>query len=212
MIRRGFSKFVAATMVATFVACAGVNLVGDNLNLTKVVHASEQSSVRLSSVKFNVRFTRVDWKTGHNGFINLTAQQTLKNWVLEFDYDGEITSAGNCDIERDGDHYRITPKHWNTTLIRNKELKLDYLGKKSNGATGITNVVLYDDENGLVEVKQWKLKEHYNVGDVVEYKGKFYKCRQEHTVDAPNWYPSINTAALWSVDRTIKAYNVDVSK
>lgn len=206
MKRNIISKAIAKIMVATLVTVSGINLMGDKANFTTVAYAATQSKL-----DFSVKVTRTDWGTGHNGFISLTAKEMLKNWTLEFDYAGEITSSGNCNIYKDGDHYKITPKNWNTILMKDRELKLDYLGKKSNKAIAITNITLYDNQHMPVKINDWKLKNHYKVGDIVEHKGKFYKCRLEHTADAFNWSPDF-MSALWIVDRSVKSYDVNISK
>ncbi|MEH2365499.1 carbohydrate-binding protein [Nostoc sp.] len=42
----------------------------------------------------------------------------------------------------------------------------------------------------------WNINKHYNVGDLVTYNSKQYKCLQEHDSVDPNWTPP-NTPALW---------------
>ncbi len=43
---------------------------------------------------------------------------------------------------------------------------------------------------------QWKEGVFYNAGDVVEYNGAYFMCRQAHTSQS-NWAPSVHTLALW---------------
>jgi hypothetical protein len=45
-------------------------------------------------------------------------------------------------------------------------------------------------------VQAWGVGVHYNVGDVVSFKGAFFQCRQAHTT-VDGWFPDI-VPALWN--------------
>lgn len=54
----------------------------------------------------------------------------------------------------------------------------------------------------------WETDKAYKVGDRVEWDGKLWKCRQEHT-SQENWKPSIKTASLWEVINVENAGTLD---
>lgn len=43
---------------------------------------------------------------------------------------------------------------------------------------------------------QWKEGVYYNKGDIVEYNGEYFECRQPHPSQA-DWYPYSGTLSLW---------------
>lgn len=180
--------------------------------IINLVESRENVASSFSSIDFSMKMTKTDWGSGHNGFMYITPNQTISNWVLEFDYDGMITQSGNVNVRRDGNHYTITPKDWNSKIKANTRFGFDYLGKSSNKATQIKNVVLYNNtEFKLKAVESWKLGEKYVIGDSVAYEGSIYRCVTAHTVHAQNWHP-INTPALWKKSIEYKSKNVVINK
>ena len=43
---------------------------------------------------------------------------------------------------------------------------------------------------------EWKVGHAYKVGDIINYNGKLYRCRTQHTSQS-DWSPSIYTLSLW---------------
>lgn len=180
--------------------------------VVNLVELRENATYKFSSIDFSMNMTKTDWGSGHNGFMYITPTQSISNWVLEFDYEGIITKSGNVNIRRDGNHYTITPKHWNSRMKSNARFGFDYLGKTSNKSTQISNVILYNDTDfKLKAVEAWKLGGKYAVGDSVTYEGFIYRCITAHTVHAQNWHP-INTPALWKKSIEYKSKNVVINK
>lgn len=86
-----------------------------------------------------------DWGSGFGGDIALTntTGANISSWVLEFDFDGEITSIWNAAIvSHTGDHYVIKPAPWNAELAAGATVSFGFNGARSSSTVVPTNYVL----------------------------------------------------------------------
>ncbi|MBH5318578.1 hypothetical protein I6N90_12305 [Paenibacillus sp. GSMTC-2017] len=135
-----------------------------------------------------------------------TAGSTIKSWVLEFDFAGQIKSvAGAVVTEQTGNRYKLkgTTK---TDLVSGETLNLK-IESALNGAktASFRNITLRPE----TAASKWVLGASYKVNDVVEHKGKYYRAIQAHQVHVSNWTPD-QTPALWS-SAAIEGYNFSTS-
>ncbi|WP_444921837.1 cellulase family glycosylhydrolase [Microbulbifer sp. CnH-101-G] len=103
---------------------------------------SENDNVDLVSGS-SVGFSKAsDWGTGFNGSftINNTGSSDIEDWVLEFDFDGQINSFWTAQIvSHSGNHYMVKPHDWNSTVNAGKSLDL---GFTATGGQTVTNITL----------------------------------------------------------------------
>lgn len=162
-----------------------------------------------------------------NGFIKLqnTSGQVIRNWTFEFETDTRIQKMENVIykevlLENGTYKYIVKPASWMTwvenqtwthkyAVLPNQTISLKIYGDNKSNISGLQlkNCILYDAFKAPIKVEEWKVKGIYNTGDVVFYKDQVYKCRQGHTVHAPNWTP-VSAPALWSKTaiKTINTY------
>ena len=111
--------------------CLNVMYVGDTgaaLKVTKVMII--QSPIK-GEITFNGK-----WQDGSNGELILTniSSETLHNWIVSFEYAGEITTIWNATIEsHEGNRYVIKNLGWNQDLIAGASVKIGFVaaGKES---------------------------------------------------------------------------------
>ena len=69
---------------------------------------------------FNITFNLMDsWTNGYNAVIKIenTSDTNIENWILVFDYDGEISNIWNANIiSREGTTYTIKNAEWNQDI------------------------------------------------------------------------------------------------
>jgi GH18 family chitinase len=102
-------------------------------------------------VNFNVA---EQWESGHTADLTITNDEgkSFTNWQLEFDYDGNVNSFWNANVESNGNgHYVVTPPSWDNTLDPGESLGV---GIVANGQAGDLRNVAFNgisDESGSSE-------------------------------------------------------------
>lgn len=90
----------------------------------------------ISSVACAIDFKQVDaWQDGLKGEINIhnTTDETIEDWVLVFDFEGEIESFWSADIiSHEDNHYMIKNKGHNASISPNQTLTLGFVAKVEN--------------------------------------------------------------------------------
>ncbi|GKU77853.1 carbohydrate-binding protein [Paenibacillus sp. L3-i20] len=141
-----------------------------------------------------------------NNYTDSSNGNTIKSWVLEFDFAGQIKSvAGAVVTKQTGNRYKL--KGTNKTDLANGEtlhLKIESTLNGAKSAT-INNITLRPE----ISASKWVLWDTYKVDDVVEHKGKFYRAIQAHQTHVANWTPD-QTPALWN-KVNIEGYNFSTS-
>jgi len=82
------------------------------------------------SVPASVDFTVIsDWGTGFTGEITITnlSNQTVNNWILEFDYDQNISSLWNGVITTYGSHYTVKHPSWSSNIGTNSSVTFGFV-------------------------------------------------------------------------------------
>lgn len=99
-----------------------------------------------------------DWQFGFTATINIGAKsdRTIEDWILEFDYNREITSVWNAVIEsHEGNHYVIRNVGYNADISNGQDV---YFGFQGTGGTSLEepqnyNLYSYAYNNKIVEEK-----------------------------------------------------------
>lgn len=134
----------------------------DNVAITEPVDVTLVSKTVPTTVEdFHTGFViESDWQTGCTGYIEITndAEKELTDWILEFDFDYEITGIWNADIvEHQENHYAIGCKDYNATLASGASLQIGFQATPGNIEVGPYNCVLYgygDDMESSTEEQE----------------------------------------------------------
>ncbi|MFM7149243.1 MAG: cellulose binding domain-containing protein, partial [Gemmataceae bacterium] len=92
-----------------------------------------------------------DWGSGFSGSITIKNSKTveMKDWKLEFDFAGTISSIWNARIvNQSGSHFVISPESWNSSIAAGKTVTFGFVGSPGNGAQSPTNYVLLSNSGG----------------------------------------------------------------
>ncbi|MBE5865348.1 MAG: VWA domain-containing protein [Lachnospiraceae bacterium] len=96
-----------------------------------------------------------DWGTGFYGSISITnnTDTAIEDWVLEFDFDREITEIWNGVIEEhEGNHYVVRNAEYNSTIAPSRSVSIGIKGCEFVGMTEPENYLLrqigYGTEDG----------------------------------------------------------------
>jgi GH18 family chitinase len=125
-----------------------------NLNIESLENRSLLAAHPLADapdVNFNVA---EQWESGHTADLTITNDEgkSFTNWQLEFDYDGNVNSFWNANVESNGNgHYVVTPPSWDNTLDPGESLGV---GIVANGQAGDLRNVAFNgisDESGSSE-------------------------------------------------------------
>lgn len=115
------------------------------------------SSTGVSEDDYTIQYNLdSDWRTGFSSSISLTnnTDTTLEGWVLEFDFDREITEIWNGVIEnRVGNHYVIKNANHNANILHGQNVIIGF-----NGVQGDVEDVwcyCYDRFGNLSCTKKW---------------------------------------------------------
>jgi len=95
-----------------------------------------------ASVEFIVT---ADWTTGFNGEIRLTntGDTAWDGWLLEFDFDRQITAIWNAGIlSHTGDHYEVQNASWNGTVAPGAMVSFGFTANPGNVGEGPQNYLL----------------------------------------------------------------------
>lgn len=87
-----------------------------------------------------------DWKSAFNGQIVIKniSEKTIEDWVLEFDFDYEITAFWTADIiSHKGNHYIVKNKGYNANIDPGQSLTLGFAGNPGNVVTEPVGYALY---------------------------------------------------------------------
>ena len=94
-----------------------------------------------------------EWGSGFNGEIKNNADTVLEDWVLEFDFNRNITDIWNGVIEsHKGNHYVIKNAGYNSNILVNESIVIGFLGNSGTSNDSPDNFSLYsfiirDDKN-----------------------------------------------------------------
>ena len=72
-----------------------------------------------------------DWGSAFNGEISITnnTEEDIEDWILEFDFNREITSFWTASIEEhEGDHYVVKNAGYNANIKAGETLTLGFAG------------------------------------------------------------------------------------
>ncbi len=94
----------------------------------------------------SITFTNTsDWGTAFNGQIDIknTGSTAVSNWVLDFDFVGQITSIWNATMSSHvGNHYKVAPATWNSTIAAGTTASVGFTATPGGGTAVPTNFVL----------------------------------------------------------------------
>lgn len=98
-----------------------------------------------------------DWGTGFFGSISITnnTESALEDWVLEFDFDREITEIWDSVIEsHEGNHYVVRNAEYNSTIASGERVSIGVKGCNGEASDEPENFELYSykwsDSNRIV--------------------------------------------------------------
>lgn len=87
-----------------------------------------------------------DWGNGFYGSISITnnTDEILEDWVLEFDFDREITEIWNGVIEEhEGNHYVVRNAEYNSTIAPGGSVSIGIKGCEGESSNAPSNFQLY---------------------------------------------------------------------
>ena len=87
-----------------------------------------------------------DWGSGCNGNMTITnnSDTTIEDWVLEFDFDAELTSIWNAEIvSHEGAHYIIKNAQHNSNIEPGQSVSVGFNGGEGAGSTELRGYKLY---------------------------------------------------------------------
>lgn len=108
-----------------------------------------------------------DWGSGFTGSIQITnnTDKTLEDWVLEFDFEREITNIWNAVIEsHEGNHYVIRNAGYNANITAGQSVLFGFNGHGGSANNVAENCVLYSweiDTTEYVELSDGKIEKNY---------------------------------------------------
>ncbi len=121
-----------------------------------------QSSAPVQETDYGIEYiVDGDWGSGFYGSINVTntADSNLEEWILEFDFDREITEIWNGVIEaHEGNHYVVRNAEYNSIVVPDEVVSIGIKGSGGSSEDAPYNYSLY----GYGEVGQGDVSE----GDV----------------------------------------------
>lgn len=141
-----------------------------------------------------------------NLYVDPVRNNTISPWVLQFDFNGNIQSVTGAVItSKEGNRYTLKGIE-DTDLAYGESLELRIV-TTLNGALSASfqNLTLRPE----VIANPWQWLGTYNINDIVEYNGIYYKTIQAHTAYATNWTPD-QTPALWQ-PTSIESYSYSAS-
>lgn len=101
-----------------------------------------------------------DWGTGFYGSISVTnnTDAALEDWVLEFDFDREITEIWNGVIEEhEGNHYVVRNAEYNSTIASEESVSIGFMGCDGESGDKPINFGLYSyskaDSNQSIDLE-----------------------------------------------------------
>lgn len=181
--------------------------------------AADSSAIKENTSKFELTVKRNVWGQGqsyegHQGKVTILNKDMVaqSDWVLEFDYNGEIKSISNAVlVSHVGNHYVVKAPHWFRVIKPGAAVTFEFQGKGTLNDADFNNIYLGSTERPVKEtqLKNWALKANFAKGDLVNYNGQTYKCIQGHTAHAFNWTPNL-TPALWKKVKGGQAAGYDV--
>jgi hypothetical protein len=86
-----------------------------------------------------------DWGNGFTADITIrnTGSTTLRNWTLQFNFAGQISSIWNASIvSRSGNQYIIEGASWNREIAAGQSITVGFTGSPGGGAVSPINFVL----------------------------------------------------------------------
>lgn len=130
----GWNKAIAAGG-SIHIGFNGVNSEGEEISAPQT-YTLLKAKEEISSVACAIDFKPVEiWQDGLNGEINIhnTTDETIEDWVLAFDFEGEIESFWSADIiSHEDNHYMIKNKGHNASISPNQTLTLGFMAKVEN--------------------------------------------------------------------------------
>lgn len=122
-----------------------------------------------------------DWGTGFTGNIQITnnTDKTLEDWLLEFDFEREITEIWNGVIEKhEGNHYVVRNAEYNSNIAPGECVSIGIKGRDGESGDEPINFALYSytsydgmsmeidtDNDGMVDGVESILGLNYKVED-----------------------------------------------
>lgn len=78
-----------------------------------------------------------EWANGFSADITITnnSSQPIKNWTLEFDFDGELQNIWNANYKKSGNHYSVTSVSYNNTIQPNNSINIGFNATTNNQPT-----------------------------------------------------------------------------
>lgn len=95
-----------------------------------------------------------DWDNGFNGNITIYNKQDkeIEDWILEFDFENEITSVWNANIVyHNNNHYIISCPDWNQTISVDEDVSFGFTVENGNSEKMVTSIKL--SENKVIDNK-----------------------------------------------------------
>ncbi len=103
---------------------------------TPFVDTQNAALANITTSPSSVEFTVVnDWGSGFQGAIEIqnNSATDIDNWVVEFDFSGNISDIWNSEIVlHEGDHYVIRNAPWNGTIAPGQSITFGFIGSPGN--------------------------------------------------------------------------------
>ena len=158
---------------------------------------SSESIVSINSYETTYNVTN-SWETGCIAelYIKNIGESIIEDWIIEFDYENEITSvSGGVIVEKNNNHYVIKNPSYNQNINQGDSAYIQILANLGNVKTEINNVVLrqvttekiYVEENYGVELNKTQFiydeeTGYYYISEsFCEFTGKIYAYDEVET-------------------------------
>ena len=86
-----------------------------------------------------------DWGSGFTASVAITSHsaETIEDWILEFDYDRNITNIWNAEIvEHEGNHYVLKNKGYNANIAKNQTINIGFNGNGGSKEDVFVGIIL----------------------------------------------------------------------
>ena len=144
-----------------------------------------------------------DWNDGFSAELSLTntSEETIEDWILDFDYDRNITEIWNGEIiSHEGNHYTIKNCGYNANIITQQTVIIGFNGIDGESDDVPYNISLRSSvfENNIINDDEMIVMSVYQDVNVQYYDGDEPLC-VKHNVILPTDFELVEV--VWESDR-----------
>ncbi|MFW6015459.1 MAG: cellulose binding domain-containing protein, partial [bacterium] len=129
------------------VTCGFLGAPGNIKELPSNFELTEPELVEISQSQYNAEGRVLnDWIFGYQGQISIEnlSEDTIKDWVLEFEYDDNIDMFYNAKlVKRSGNKYIIKNLGYNANIPKDKKIIIRFAGVPGKASENVNNFKLY---------------------------------------------------------------------